>query len=72
MKISQLHEELRRRERDREKPRDWSEIKWRVEAAMAKVVERDFELLEDGPSERAVAHRLAVSRGALSRVARRL
>jgi len=39
---------------------EWPRVEASLNRAMAQVIARDFELLEDGRSERAVAHRLAV------------
>src|SRR5688572_11314444 len=60
VKLSEMTDLIRQRERESEEVGDWSTIRQRIETALAIVVERDFELLEDGPSERSVAHRLAV------------
>lgn len=38
----------------------WDDIERRVRPAMARVVDNDLWVLQHGPSERAVAHRLAV------------
>jgi hypothetical protein len=40
--------------------RSWESVEQKIDKAIAYVMERDRELIEDGPSERAVAHRLAV------------
>jgi hypothetical protein len=60
MKLSEMKDLMRRREREWQELNNWSTLKQRIETALAMVVDRDFELLEDGPSERSVAHRLAV------------
>ncbi len=60
MNPSEMEELIRQQEAHFVTYKDWSAIEPRVKTALAKVEEYDFELLADGPSERAVAHRLAV------------
>ena len=60
MNISELREQLKQEERECNKWNDWSTVRARIDAALAQVVARDFELLEDGTGERSIAHRLAV------------
>ena len=60
MKIEELREQLEREERFFNEWKDWAKVERCLNAAMARVIERDSILLEDSTGERCIAHRLAV------------
>jgi hypothetical protein len=59
MKIEELREQMEREERFFNEWKDWAIVERRLNAAMARVIERD-PCLEDSTGERCIAHRLAV------------
>lgn len=60
MKLSELDEDEARREDLWARESSWEAVKKQIDIALATVLERDRELLVEGASERAIAHRIAV------------